>query len=135
MTSADPNQGEGVRGTSSKEGDASWEAYEVAIRQGSRRYRPGKVCDRPQMKEREAGEPKRRQMDVFDDTAAGREATRLSRKAPERAAPHRGGAAVQGGNAQAGLPLAGPSDATAGTRDRIGRAKRMQCDRHQRSPA
>ena len=121
MTSADSDQAERVRSENS--GDAGWKAYERAIREGSRRYRPGKVCNRPQMSERQAGKPKRRQMYVFDDTAAGRAATRLSRKTRERAAPHNGGAAVQGGNAQVGLPLAGPSDATAGTQNRIGRAK------------
>jgi len=113
----------GVRSTSGEADGASWDEFKRAICERSRGYRPGKVCDRPQMREREAGKPKRRQLDVLEDTAAGRAATRLSRKSSERAAPHDGGAAVQGGNAQAGLPLAGPRDATAGTQNLIGRAK------------
>lgn len=123
MTSASPMDGEGVRSTENS-GDASWDGYERAIREGSRRYRPGKVCNRPQMNEREAGKPKRRQMDVFKDTATGRAATRLVRTSAKEPATHRGAAGKsQGGNAQAGLPLAGPRDATTGTQDRSGRTK------------
>jgi hypothetical protein len=31
--------------------------HERAVRESGRAYRPGKVCDRPQLSEREAGKP------------------------------------------------------------------------------
>lgn len=99
------------------------ERIELA-RQGSRRYRPGKTAGRPQVSEREAGKPMRRQMDVFEDTAAGRAATRQAKPRPKEPATPEGAAGKsRGGNAPTGLPLAGPRDATAGTRDRSDRAK------------
>lgn len=118
MTSATPPQSEGGRDTKKEAGDASLDGYERAIREGSRRYRPGKACQRPQRSERETGKPQRRQMDVFDDTLAGRAATRLARPAPERPATPEGAA----GKYKGGTPPQGPGDARPVTQNEDGRA-------------
>lgn len=43
--------------TELNERDRAWTGldHETAVRMSGRQYRPGKVCDRPQLSEREAG--------------------------------------------------------------------------------
>jgi hypothetical protein len=54
-----------------------WLAYEAALREEGRRYRPGNICNRPSKAEAEAGRPMVQQLDIFED-ANGRSANRLN---------------------------------------------------------
>lgn len=53
---------DGKGGRTQNASDRAWTGldHETAVRMSGRSYRPGKVCDRPQLSEREAGKPSER---------------------------------------------------------------------------
>ena len=66
----------------------NWQEYLASLRAEGRRFRPGKVYDRPSTAEAQAGKPASDQLDIFNDTPNGRAATRLSRVRKAHTATH-----------------------------------------------